>query len=427
MLSVKKALCSPLYLSDDVHVVLNEIVEEEFKGEHGEINVDFVLEDEDLSKEYPDNKVKEILLTHPFETNIKDKDGNLVSQKTYVRESIKLFSMRLFINAVKSLMDKKRLINNCEHSVVRPTDKFGSQLNDGTGVCSVCDLRMKDALEPLLTGYPPLKDGTYVSQNPWGDDVFVQGDDSGLVISDKAGDNGYFTAFFEAFPKVLGVGVFIRGEGKDLSLAEKDAWEKYQKALECKEHDFSRTVNGTRRTDGYAICTKCKVFGMFLVPETKCIICEKPTSNTFAEKVLCYKHQYELSDKNVVEMVLTQASREMVSRDAEFRKNNEFTRVFKEIFVTRLMRASAALIGDDELEKNHKYISVLVRQTYNAMISNLFGLRTGQNIKSTVSLAEETVKQIENVYIRNLKNMFSEEPKKNCWLLPEHLIKKKSA
>lgn len=71
------------------------------------------------------------------------------------------------------------------------------------------------------------------------------------------------TPFFEAFPK----GTFIRGEGKTIADAEKDAFDQYQRDMAC-EHVWGRYRPG-RQTylNGAAFCRKCDGFRGSMFPE----------------------------------------------------------------------------------------------------------------------------------------------------------------
>lgn len=112
----------------------------------------------------------------------------------------------------------------------------------------------------------------YICQFEWPDDCFVQGGDSGVVLS-KNGN--YQTAFVEAFPK--NPNTFIRGEGRTLEEAEKSAWEQFQKHSKCTHPGFERRSY----QNGAGFCIGC---GMFksdaFEPTTKCCVCKKPTCYT---------------------------------------------------------------------------------------------------------------------------------------------------
>jgi hypothetical protein len=88
------------------------------------------------------------------------------------------------------------------------------------------------------------------SKLPWPPDVFVQGGDSGIVISRNAPTRR--TAFVEAFPP----DGFIRGEGETLQEAEDSAWAQYVRETGCGGHEFER--RGYRNGAGF--CKHCGAF-----------------------------------------------------------------------------------------------------------------------------------------------------------------------
>lgn len=124
----------------------------------------------------------------------------------------------------------------------------------------------------------------YLCKKEWGKDCFVQCGDSGVVISNEG---NYFTAFFEAFPK--NPKTFIRGEGKNIEEAERNAWNEFQKYKNCLNHEFERKGY----TNGAGFCKHCGLFkSKCFEPSTKCKICNKPTSYSMSEKgdYYCKEH-----------------------------------------------------------------------------------------------------------------------------------------
>lgn len=83
----------------------------------------------------------------------------------------------------------------------------------------------------------------------WPPETYVQWGASGLVLCN---DGSYATAFFEAFPPCDSGGDFIRGEGKDIDEAERDAFSQYLAASAC-EHVWGRR----KYVNGYGICIRC--------------------------------------------------------------------------------------------------------------------------------------------------------------------------
>ena len=83
----------------------------------------------------------------------------------------------------------------------------------------------------------------------------------------------YRTAFFEAFPR--NPDTFIRGEGASIEEAEEKTWLKYQKYLNCSEHEFERR----KYTNGCGVCKHCGMFKSDVFePLTKCYLCGTPTA-----------------------------------------------------------------------------------------------------------------------------------------------------
>lgn len=141
----------------------------------------------------------------------------------------------------------------------------------------------------------------YDSKYDW--NCFCQGGTSGIVLPKGSFDKifggntleglaegvsskeSYITAFFEAFPKTPSC--FIRGEGKTIEEAEENAWNKYQKILNC-NHEMERRG----RTDGYAYCKHCSYSSTVFEPLTKCCKCGEPTSYSkdYKGKYYCKKH-----------------------------------------------------------------------------------------------------------------------------------------
>lgn len=104
----------------------------------------------------------------------------------------------------------------------------------------------------------------------WPDDCSVQGGNSGVVFSPNG---NYQTAFFEAFPKTPST--FIRGEAETIEGAEKNAWEKYQRIVNCKEHEYEK--RGYK--NGLGFCVHCDLQkSNAFEPEQYCKICNAPTN-----------------------------------------------------------------------------------------------------------------------------------------------------
>lgn len=111
-------------------------------------------------------------------------------------------------------------------------------------------------------------------------------------LADK---KSYITAFFEAFPK--NPDTFIRGEGKTIEEAEKQAWDQLQKHLQCPGHEFERRTY----KNGAGFCKHCDLFKpKAFEPETKCCICQTPTNYSCDKKDLwyCQKDRHLMPEEN---------------------------------------------------------------------------------------------------------------------------------
>jgi hypothetical protein len=98
-----------------------------------------------------------------------------------------------------------------------------------------------------------------MARHPWPADMFVQGDEKGLVLNRKG---NYTTAFFEAFP----LEGFIRGEGATLAEAEDAAWDQFGAQVVCEAgtgHEFERR----QYTNGAGLCKNCNAFKVGVFPE----------------------------------------------------------------------------------------------------------------------------------------------------------------
>lgn len=129
----------------------------------------------------------------------------------------------------------------------------------------------------------------YSVKYDWPEEAYLQGNDYGVVLSNEP----YETAFFEAFPK--NPKTFIRGEGKTLEEAETQAWNFYQKIINCKEHNFIR-----RKESNHGTCKNCNLFMSEIFKTCKtCTNCNKEAyffyqeQNTLKEVYYCLFHFLE--------------------------------------------------------------------------------------------------------------------------------------
>lgn len=196
---------------------------------------------------------------------------------------------------------------SCDHKLINKLDENGLPFPDGRSFCDKCDIELPDGAEPILNRKViSMSFGEDVSSTfDWGD-ISIQGGRKGIVFNRKD-KTSYRTAFVEAFPKINGLGTFIRGQGESVTEAEIACWDKYQKILNCDQHDWTRKVNGDReRKDGYAKCTKCNMQAKALDPLTKCFVCNEPTTNDFEDKYVCWSHYFDLDIEDVMKYELSE-------------------------------------------------------------------------------------------------------------------------
>ena len=156
------------------------------------------------------------------------------------------------------------------------------------------------------------------------------------VLGEKTDQDHYRTAFFEAFPR--SPSCYLRGEGKSIEEAELNAWNKYQKILSCKTHDWNRRD----RVDGYCFCTKCPLSGTFLEPLTKCEVCKIPTTGQTNkdDKHYCLDHYFKLVPDEVVDMnqksflgfTPTKRKINFIEKQLLFNSASEITKVDNELW-----------------------------------------------------------------------------------------------
>lgn len=132
----------------------------------------------------------------------------------------------------------------------------------------------------------------------WPKDCYIQCGAKGIVIGEKGISQ---TAFFEAFPK--NPDTFIRGEGKTIEEAEKNAWEQLENYKSCKEHKFERRGY----TNGAGFCKYCGLFKSHaFAPSTKCCICGIPTDwvKDNKDNWYCENHEKNIPIKNIKPLML---------------------------------------------------------------------------------------------------------------------------
>lgn len=207
------------------------------------------------------------------------------------------------LKLVEQFIHEQNKEQSCTHQWTPLKDPDnGIVFPDGRGVCSLCGVYGYHVY-PIdessqhqvfsISSFGDKKLGSRVTKHCWPkEDCHLQGGDSGVVIAGK-GKKNYATAFFEAFPTIDGLGVFIRGEGKDLVKAEDDCWAKYIKMRDCGDHQWERKVfDGEVSTTGRASCQKCDMEADALEPTTKCDVCGVATKECSEGRYLCLEHYY---------------------------------------------------------------------------------------------------------------------------------------
>jgi len=124
----------------------------------------------------------------------------------------------------------------------------------------------------------------------WPEECSVQCGERGIVISPNG---NYRTAFFEAFPK--DPRTFIRGQGETIELAERAAWDKYQRIMSCGNHEFER--RGYKNGSGF--CKYCDLFkSNVFEPSEHCVVCNQPTYwvSDINGKYYCETHENKMPE-----------------------------------------------------------------------------------------------------------------------------------
>ena len=187
----------------------------------------------------------------------------------------------------------------------------------------------------------------YECKKDWPENCSVQCGDWGVVVSSKG---NYTTAFFEAFPR--NPNTFIRGEGKTVEDAETQAWEEYQKQVNCKEHEFER---GTY-TNGSATCKHCGLFQTKVFePLTKCIVCGKPAcyGHDINGNIYCEEHYESMPDELMKPMMLRKRKRNV---NENITTREELVRYKKDELIQKAMNLLFEEDAVDDKLINCKYV-----------------------------------------------------------------------
>lgn len=274
----------------------------------------------------------------------------------------------------------------CVHSFIRPKDIFGKEFPDGRAFCTQCELALPGIL-PRVPGFKVISMSCtedVVAQHNWGN-AYIQGGEDGVVLTGKG---AYRTAFMEAFPSVNGFGTFIRGEGENILAAEDACWASYQNKINCKGHEWTRTVHGEHRSDGYAQCVHCGLrTSDALPPETLCKVCQTPTTHTYSngEDYICLTHYYEVPEDERVSAYI-----EMMSSD-NTSENSKIQYGFDYKFITRLESYAFTRLGAEQYE----VLKRTLRGVFGFVKNNFYVLMLDAHpLKTTHTYDEQTYEKM---------------------------------
>lgn len=412
---IKNGIISEL-LSDEELAKINKHFNSHHPGIEAEISINFNIADKDTPERTPGYYLRSVLkYKHPIEPDVEK--WFFIEQDTDDLDVYKI---------IDSTLDKYYLqLTGCAHEFKRPLDCNQATFNDGRAICSNCELKIKKYL-PKIPGQTIIKVscGDNIVANHFWDDFFVQAGHNGVVLN-STDSSAYTTAFFEAFPKISGLGTFIRGEGKSIHEAEEKCWEKYQKRLACKGHEWDRNVHGDLRDDGYAICVNCGLTATALEPVTKCEKCHKPTTKKFYKKHICYTHYFEIPEEERVKENLKLFS------ESSWRHQDESKCSFDYIFISRLQHALFIEMTEQEyleLKSSIRHFIGVLKHNFYVLMLDAHPLRNRDFKDEDYALMEECHKLILSKIPLVLKHIKSKGEKssllKNDALFHEKYLKK---
>lgn len=198
---------------------------------------------------------------------------------------------------ISRILSKKKYFNKslsfdewCEELSIKGQDltNFIVLIRENTDTFGIVDGKMV-----LLQKYATQSTGDpFLCTKPWDKDSLVQCGSKGVVFSQNS---TYKTAFFEYADSDK----FIRGEGLTIQDAEEDAFLKYEKIINCKNHVFERR----NYKNGAGICRHCQLFkSKVFDPLHLCSNCNTPTNFYIKkDKNLCEEHYYEMNYEDLDE------------------------------------------------------------------------------------------------------------------------------
>lgn len=245
-----------------------------------------------------------------------------------------------FFSLFEQLNARLHVQLDCQHEFMRACDPVGLSYPNGQGVCVHCGLTHRYAFLPRPGATIKMSSGPrYVQQCAWPEGTFVQG---GEYHDD---DGNPKSAFVEAFPNIGDYSTYLRADADTVADAEALAFQRYCRQRDCGEHTWTRMVNGTHRTDGYARCTSCGLCTTALPAETQCTVCRAPTKHNRLGEYLCLTHYKALPVEERVTRLVQQDrtrtgafSRDTAS-DAQLHWYHLTNETLDDLFYTRFSEA----------------------------------------------------------------------------------------
>lgn len=287
---------------------------------------------------------------------------------------------------------------SCAHQWGPSEDPYGQVYPDGRGVCKKCGLPAYHVCEkdPKVKVISMYRECDVVATSHWPEGVRLQGGERGVVITKSKDTPNYTTAFVEAFFHAAGgVGTYVRGEGDNAAEAEKQAWQKAEPMLRCQSHQWDRNVNGIHRKDGYARCIHCDVKGTVLEPETRCVVCNKPTSDQLGKDTLCLVDRFALTVDEFIarQGIVKGLFGEVINENKDQERINFMIR--KTIFQH---------LGEERYKNNREVVSRVLIKVEGQLLEMLHGdefakFQDGDSAKPvTLALLKSFEKQVEAVF-----------------------------
>ena len=124
--------------------------------------------------------------------------------------------------------------------------------------------------------------GEYTSPYDW-ESNNINAEDGNSFI----GGNPFIEVFYKTH--------YVRGDGETFKEAEKNAWEKQQKIINCKNHEYKRLSDS-----GNGICIHCNQKVSSLENIKTCKYCENPSFFFYKHNKVCSKHFFEKVEDDII-------------------------------------------------------------------------------------------------------------------------------